>query len=1803
MADDDIVFGIEGDPDEPQLNAAAERAGRVIGEGIARGVEKTRLGKTLPNILADTMAQKGPNLFERGARQATEAINSLGNASTRQLQSMRADFAALEQRVEATRSTLRAAGADENLFAVIDRQLRITQSTFRDFEQELESGGTLGEERFSRLAEIIKQSNATIQRETAGAQSALRTFTVAQNNATQAQTRAADRAAQERIQAARLAASRILVQEQGLNAERLAEIRIGGRQELAAQQAVSRRRIEIMRFAFQQIKQIERAIAGVFRATGTILTGVAGATSSALNRLGNVFRRTNRDMNDGLQGALNRREQALSRSFRRQTNDIRAEVGRQQQAVDRLERNLSTGVLGVLSGRSRLGGALGAGALIGGGLTAGNLFTQGLDRFQSLERANLQLERLLGSATQAQRLLDGLNQWALGTPLALDLISEIAVGLISMGTAADNVLPRLEAITDAVAFTGGGADEIRRVGLAIRQVASAGRLLGQDFNQITQALPGLNLNQLLADQITGGDTAAFLKLREAGEVTAEQFIEAFVAGVQASDAIGGSTASLASTLQGQISNLNAAWRRLGAAIITEFEGPIRASIARLRDNLSFLGRFVAGDVSENFLRLRGAIAGVAVALGALIAARAAVEVLQLLGVAARFALTPFGALVVAVGALGAAVGALRVANDNFRYITDGIRDLASEQLSRGLGLLADALRRLGGFLVDRVIPALTAFGEQVVGGIVVAVRVLVAIFRAVLIPAFETAFNFFVNTGIPAVINLAASIQQYLIPAAIALGAAWFVAVAPIQVVLGVFAALGAALLVLRSESVAVRNFTDDLASSFQALGTRLLSVARTALSQVADILRAVGDAFVNLLAGIDYERLAIAVLGFVNELGSLLGAAITSRVAVTAGVAIAGVAVALAGSFLAGFAEGVITGLPGAVDQIIDVIRISLGEVGAPGIFTALFSNAFSGIATLIAGAFLASSVLRSFTSAGGRVAGAFSAGLIPGIRTGFTNAFRGIEALAGPERAIRNAAARQAAAYQSEFDRILRNNRRLGFQSTLAAPGGAISRDSLDANAIRRLTAEQERYISTVGRATASATLFRRTWGDALRGTEGRWTALQDRVAQTGGWAAVGQRAGVTLVTAFSAALAGQQGGTAGLVGVVAASLGALAVGGPVVGGITAAFGAASLLWNEINKADEAAKLLAETTERIADTIRGLTGDELGAQIAQNLADAVTGAVGGSGAATLSILPDGFFASTAAEIEQGEFDLERSFASILGKLKLRADQIQDIYDLFELDPEVLRLSLESPDFTVLTQFVGHREVDPIVARTKDDVAALATALADAGVPADQFVAVLSTLQTQALATAGSFELNREQARLLREGLSPIDAGFLADIEARAGGARNELSGLEELLRFETVANSVGRVTGLLDRVGGSARDAFDLIKEDLAGVGISLDDDLTRFIRDLIDEWIRAGLASDQAKRFMKIDEGIRADWEAMAGAVKGVREEAEKLTLTEEQVSAAADAMNSAIKELEQQRSDRIRGQIDSLRITLAQAERGAEQAELALRRFLTGGYADSAQQQVDALIGNLGSIGSRIEEAGFLGGVRGEAAARAAVGDFGSQIASIIQAGIAEGLTTQEQFRGLLGPLFSVLGEEGQDAARRILSTVDFDSGFTGPAAAKLRDELNRILGGSDLEAQVGAVFNARSEVDRIQGQLDRLEAELDVKVRFDESQVRQALADAGASRALVDAIDFSSLDMAQLQGLVAAVAAANQQFAPAAPAQSGGTTYNDNRKVDVIVQGNPSPALTAAQIVARANALIGGRPDIYQSGQIIGSGPT
>jgi tape measure domain-containing protein len=182
--------------------------------------------------------------------------------------------------------------------------------------------------------------------------------------------------------------------------------------------------------------------------------------------------------------------------------------------LDTSNRKLSTmqgGLSGVTSLAAKLGIAFSAFTVAGGIIKLG----------ADLESTRISFETMLGSASKAKSLMDGLDDFANKTPFKNADLQKNANLLLNFGFAGNKVIPTLKMLGDV---SGGNVEKFNSLSLAYAQVASTGKLMGQDLLQMINA--GFNPLQIISEK-TGRSMASLKDDMSKGKIGADMVEEAF----------------------------------------------------------------------------------------------------------------------------------------------------------------------------------------------------------------------------------------------------------------------------------------------------------------------------------------------------------------------------------------------------------------------------------------------------------------------------------------------------------------------------------------------------------------------------------------------------------------------------------------------------------------------------------------------------------------------------------------------------------------------------------------------------------------------------------------------------------------------------------------------------------------------------------------------------------------------------------------------------------------------------------------------------------------------------------------------------------------------------------------------------------------------------------------------------------------------------------------------------------------------------------------------------------------------------
>ena len=124
--------------------------------------------------------------------------------------------------------------------------------------------------------------------------------------------------------------------------------------------------------------------------------------------------------------------------------------------------------------------------LVGGaafaGLTAATF--KFVNAASSVEQAQVAFTTMLGSADKAKKMIEDLTDFASHTPFEITGIRDTAKQLLAMGIASDQLIPTMRVLGD---ISAGVSQPVERLAYVFGQVRSAGKLMGGDLMQFTQA--------------------------------------------------------------------------------------------------------------------------------------------------------------------------------------------------------------------------------------------------------------------------------------------------------------------------------------------------------------------------------------------------------------------------------------------------------------------------------------------------------------------------------------------------------------------------------------------------------------------------------------------------------------------------------------------------------------------------------------------------------------------------------------------------------------------------------------------------------------------------------------------------------------------------------------------------------------------------------------------------------------------------------------------------------------------------------------------------------------------------------------------------------------------------------------------------------------------------------------------------------------------------------------------------------------------------------------------------------------------
>lgn len=192
------------------------------------------------------------------------------------------------------------------------------------------------------------------------------------------------------------------------------------------------------------------------------------------------------------------------------------------------------------------------------------------------------------------QLTDSTQKYADQTVYDLSDIRNTTAQLAANGV--DNYANLAEAAGNLNAVAGGNADTFRSVGMVLTQTAGAGKLTTENWNQLSDAIPGASGKLQEAMKKNGAYTGDFRDAMAKGEITAEEFNKA-VMDLGMTDAAK-EAATSTQTIEGAMGNLEASVVNVGVQLLDSFKGPLTEAMSSLADGIGSLPVMFKGLVSS-----------------------------------------------------------------------------------------------------------------------------------------------------------------------------------------------------------------------------------------------------------------------------------------------------------------------------------------------------------------------------------------------------------------------------------------------------------------------------------------------------------------------------------------------------------------------------------------------------------------------------------------------------------------------------------------------------------------------------------------------------------------------------------------------------------------------------------------------------------------------------------------------------------------------------------------------------------------------------------------------------------------------------------------------------------------------------------------------------------------------------------------------------------------------------------------------------------------------------------------------------
>lgn len=209
------------------------------------------------------------------------------------------------------------------------------------------------------------------------------------------------------------------------------------------------------------------------------------------------------------------------------------------------------------------------------------------------QAADTAIQTLLGSKEKADALMAQVREYAKISPLEFSDVTSATQMMLGFNIEAERVPRYLQAIGDV---SMGNTQKFNSLTLAFSQMSAAGKLMGQDLNQMINA--GFNPLQIMSEK-TGKSIATLKDEMSKGAISAEMVQQAFIDATSAGGRFYNMSENASKEINGQLSMMQDALDSVFNELGQKSEGVIMDGIqmtTSLIENYETVGKVLAGLV-------------------------------------------------------------------------------------------------------------------------------------------------------------------------------------------------------------------------------------------------------------------------------------------------------------------------------------------------------------------------------------------------------------------------------------------------------------------------------------------------------------------------------------------------------------------------------------------------------------------------------------------------------------------------------------------------------------------------------------------------------------------------------------------------------------------------------------------------------------------------------------------------------------------------------------------------------------------------------------------------------------------------------------------------------------------------------------------------------------------------------------------------------------------------------------------------------------------------------------------------------